>query len=309
MAREGRGSPGPAIPCTVRGRDAGHTSTLCPSLGYLPNALRGLNTHPTEGQSPPGKNPANDHSASGHTPDRSMQASGALLPTFSAPRTPEACEPAAKANDEGSWSGRADNQVEPWPGQNTYFLKTNSVTVLRREAQSDMENIIQPRRRGRALPGPGAVCGLTAPRHVGRGRKRILSTARRGGGGSGLLHRPLAAVCPPKVAVVSNSSYSYSGPRSWRGGNLCFDEEDKMEARRGPSRPSRSCSVHSALPLEARGADGGLRGPPALWQEPLATWPRAVSKSALDARVPWRERAPRGAGGPLHGKAPRPRRV
>lgn len=71
-------------------------------------AEKGSNTHPTEGQRtqqatavPQAADPAG---ACGPPGPRSPPS----VPN-QAPRTPEACKPAAKADDEGSRSGRADN--------------------------------------------------------------------------------------------------------------------------------------------------------------------------------------------------------
>lgn len=236
----------------------GHTSTLCLSLGYLPNALRGGRTPtPPRDKVLHRKNPASDGSATGCRPSRSVPASRAPLPTFCpksrppGPQRPVNPQPRPTTR-ELVREGRQPSGALAWSEH--LLFKNEQCYSFEKRGRERHGKYYTAAEEGRPSA-RSAVCSFTAPRHVGRDRKRILQTTQKGmgrGAAPGLLHpvAPQAGVWPPRRLWFSSDSYSYPGARSWGGGNLCFDQEDKMEARRGPSRRRLPLCPSSGRPQE-----------------------------------------------------------
>lgn len=156
-----------------------------------------------------------------------------------------------------------------------------------------MENIIRPPRKGGCLC-QEAVCSFTAPRHVGRGRKRILRTTRkaRGEGRSWVpAPGPHTALAPQRLPPwppkghrgVPVTRILTPAPALGEEGSFVLTKKIKWKQEEAPPAPRLPLCPSSGRP---KGQIGGLRGPPALWQERLTTCPRALSKSALDAGAP-----------------------
>lgn len=172
---------------TPEARSAVHTYS-CQLRSWLNELKRGGTPRASFRRREPRTHPQS-HAQSHRQPDPQESQGLKSLPPWSAwaPRTPEARKPTAK-QDKGRQSGRAEKEDQAaWAwSEHLFFFNNQGVTVFKRRAANDMENIIQSLQKQRG-------CQSVQPHHLTATRAPRERALKSPEGRAGLL----AAPAPP----------------------------------------------------------------------------------------------------------------